>query len=81
MVFPMKKNKNPIKNLEKLANDVIKVIHLFNDLEIKDLKLGSKRFSLLNQLSNVLPVINELINQVELELDEQNFNVGMTTED
>jgi hypothetical protein len=77
----MTKNKNPIKNLEKLANDVIKVIHLFNDLKIKDLNLGQKRFALLNQLSNVLPVINELINHIELEDTTDVPNIGMTTED
>jgi hypothetical protein len=81
MVFHMTKNKNPIKNLEKLANDVIKVIHLFNDLKIKDLNLGQKRFALLNQLSNVLPVINELINHIELEDTTDVPNIGMTTED
>lgn len=80
-VFPMKKNKNPIKDLEKLGNSVIKLIRSFNDLEIKDLNLGQKRFALLNQLSNVLPVINELINQIELEDTTDIPNIGMTKED
>ena len=53
MVYLMKKIKNPIKSLEKLGNDVIKVIRLFNDIEIKDLNEGKKRFDLLNQLSNI----------------------------
>lgn len=81
MVFHMTKNKNPIKDLEKLANSVIKVIRSFNDLEIKDLNAGQKRFALLNQLSNVLPVINELINQIELEDTTDIPNIGMTKED
>ena len=76
----MKKIKNPIKSLEKLGNDVIKVIRLFNDMEIKDLNEGKKRFDLLNQLSNILPVINELINHTELE-DTTDIKIGMTTED
>lgn len=76
----MKKIKNPIKSLEKLGNDVIKVIRLFNDIEIKDLNEGKKRFDLLNQLSNILPVINELINHTELE-DTTDIKIGMTTED
>ena len=80
-VFLMKKNKNPIKDLEKLGNSVIKLIRSFNDLEIKDLNLGQKRFALLNQLSNVLPVINELINQIELEDTTDIPNIGMTKED
>lgn len=77
----MKKIKNPIKSLEKLGNDVIKVIRLFNDIEIKDLNEGKKRFDLLNQLSNILPVINELINHTELEDTTDIQNIGMTTED
>lgn len=80
MVYLMKKIKNPIKSLEKLGNDVIKVIRLFNDIEIKDLNEGKKRFDLLNQLSNILPVINELINHTELE-DTTDIKIGMTTED
>lgn len=80
-VFHMTKNKNPIKDLEKLANSVIKVIRSFNDIEIKDLNLGQKRFALLNQLSNVLPVINELINHIELEDTTDIPNIGMTKED
>lgn len=82
MVYPMKKKKikNPIKHLEKLANKIIDVIHVLNDVEIKDLTLGSKRFALLNQLSNTLPVISELINQLELE-DITDIPIGMTTED
>jgi len=80
MVYLMKKIKNPIKSLEKLGNDVIKVIRLFNDMEIKDLNEGKKRFDLLNQLSNILPVINELINHTELE-DTTDIKIGMTTED
>lgn len=79
MVFHMTKNKNLTKDLEKLANSVIKVIRSLNDTEIKDLHSGAKRFSLLNQLANVLPVITELINH--LELDEKNISIGMTTED
>lgn len=81
MVYLMKKIKNPIKSLEKLGNDVIKVIRLFNDIEIKDLNEGKKRFDLLNQLSNILPVINELINHTELEDTTDIQNIGMTTED
>ena len=83
MVFLMTKTKikNPIKSLEKLGNDVIKLIRSFNDLEIKDLNLGQKRFALLNELSNVLPVINELINQIELEDTTDIPKIGMTTED
>jgi hypothetical protein len=76
----MKKIKNPIKSLEKLGKDVIKVIRLFNDMEIKDLNEGQKRFSLLNQLSNILPVINELINHTELE-DTTDIKIGLTTDD
>lgn len=75
------KIKNPIKSLEKLSNNVIKVIHLFNDMEIKDLNSGQKRFALLNQLSNVLPIINELINHTELEDTTDIQSLGMTTED
>lgn len=81
MEFHMKKNKNPIKTLEKLGNDVIKVIRLFNDIEIKDLNEGKKRFDLLNQLSNILPVINELINHTELEDTTDVPKIGMTTEE
>ena len=81
MVYLMKKIKNPIKSLEKLGNDVIKVIRLFNDIEIKDLNEGKKRFDLLNQLSNILPVINELINHTELEDTTDLQSIGMTTED
>lgn len=81
MVYLMKKIKNPIKSLEKLGNDVIKVIRLFNDIEIKDLNEGKKRFDLLNQLSNILPVINELINHTELEDTTDIQSIGMTTED
>ena len=81
MVYLMKKIKNPIKSLEKLANDIIKVIRLFNDMEIKDLTSGQKRFELLNQLANVLSVINELINQVELEDTTDIPSIGMTTDD
>ena len=77
----MKKIKNPIKSLEKLGNDVIKVIRLFNDIEIKALNEGKKRFDLLNQLSNILPVINELINHTELEDTTDIQSIGMTTED
>ncbi len=80
MVFLMK-NKNPIKSLEKLANDVIKVIRSLNDIEIKDLNSSQKRFALLNQLANVLPVISELINQIELEDTTDVPNIGMTKED
>lgn len=81
MVYLMKKIKNPIKSLEKLGNDVIKVIRLFNDIEVKDLNEGKKRFDLLNQLSNILPVINELINHTELEDTTDIQSIGMTTED
>jgi len=81
MVYLMKKIKNPIKSLEKLANDIIKVIRLFNDMEIKDLTSGQKRFELLNQLANVLSVINELINQIELEDTTDIPSIGMTTDD
>ena len=82
MVYPMKKKKikNPIKHLEKLGNNIIDIIHVLNDLKIKDLTLGQKRFALLNQLSNTLPVISELINQLELE-DIRDIPIGMTTED
>jgi len=83
MVYPMKtrKIKNPIKHLEKLANNIIDVIYVLNDVKIKDLTLGSKRFALLNQLSNTLPVISELINQLELEDITDIPNIGMTKED
>jgi hypothetical protein len=77
----MTKNKNPVKDLEKLANSVIKVIRSLNDIEIKDLNAGQKRFALLNQLANVLPVISELINQIELEDITDVPNIGMTKED
>jgi len=77
----MTKNKNPIKDLEKLANSVIKVIRSLNDIEIKDLNSSQKRFALLNQLANVLPVISELINQIELEDTTDVPNIGMTKED
>ena len=68
-----------IKRLETLSKNIIKIIREFNDIPMENLSILSKRLGLLKELSNALPVINELINQ--LELDEQNFNVGMTTED
>jgi hypothetical protein len=67
------------KRLETLSKNIIKIIHEFNDIPTQDLTILSKRLGLLKELSNALPVINELINQ--LELDEQNFSVGMTTEE
>ena len=67
------------KRLETLSKNIIKIIREFNDIPTENLSVLSKRLSLLKELSNALPVINELINQ--LELDEQNFSVGMTTED
>jgi hypothetical protein len=67
------------KRLETLSKNIIKIIREFNDIPTQDLTILSKRLGLLKELSNALPVINELINQ--LELDEQNFSVGMTTED
>ena len=76
MVFLMTKT---IKRLETLSKNIIKIIREFNDIPMENLSILSKRLGLLKELSNALPVINELINQ--LELDEQNFNVGMTTED
>lgn len=77
----MTKTKNPIKHLGKLSDNVVKVIRLLNDIQIKDLNAGVKRFSLLNQLANVLPVINQLINQIELEDTTDIPNLGMTSED
>ena len=68
-----------IKRLETLSKNIIKIIREFNDIPMEDLSILSKRLGLLKELSNALPIINELINQ--LELDEQNFSVGMTTED
>ena len=76
MVFLMTKT---IKRLETLSKNIIKIIREFNNIPMEDLSIFSKRLGLLKKLSNALPVINELINQ--LELDEQNFSVGMTTED
>lgn len=76
MVFLMTKT---TKRLETLSKNIIKIIHEFNDIPTQDLTILSKRLGLLKELSNALPVINELINQ--LELDEQNFSVGMTTEE
>ena len=76
MVFLMTKT---IKRLETLSKNIIKIIREFNDIPMEDLSILSKRLGLLKELSNALPIINELINQ--LELDEQNFSVGMTTED
>jgi|688.fasta_scaffold70111_12 hypothetical protein len=67
------------KRLETLSKNIIKIIREFNDIPTENLSILSKRLGLLKELSNALPVINELINQ--LELDEQNFSVGMTTED
>lgn len=77
----MTKTKNPVKHLGKLSDNVVKVIRLLNDIQIKDLNAGVKRFSLLNQLANVLPVINQLINQIELEDTTDIPNLGMTSED
>jgi hypothetical protein len=76
-----KKIKNPIKHLEKLANSIINIIHELNDMQMKDLNLGAKRFALLNQLSNVLPIISELVNHLEVEILKDLPNIGMTTED
>ncbi len=76
MVFLMTKT---TKRLETLSKNIIKIIREFNDIPTENLSILSKRLGLLKELSNALPVINELINQ--LELDEQNFSVGMTTED
>jgi hypothetical protein len=67
------------KRLETLSKNIIKIIREFNDIPTENLSILSKRLGLLKELSNALPVINELINQ--LELDEQNFSIGMTTED
>ena len=76
MVFLMKNN---VKQLETLSKNIIKIIREFNNIPMEDLSIFSKRLGLLKELSNALPVINELINQVEL--DEQDINIGMTTED
>jgi hypothetical protein len=67
------------KHLETLSKNIIKIIREFNDIPTENLSILSKRLGLLKELSNALPVINELINQ--LELDEQDFSIGMTTED
>jgi hypothetical protein len=67
------------KRLETLSKNIIKIIREFNDIPTEDLTILSKRLGLLKELSNALPVINELINQ--LELNEQAFSIGMTTED
>jgi len=76
-----KKIKNPIKRLEKLADDIVDVIHILNDIKIKNLNLGSKRFALLNQLSHSLRVIAELVNHLEVEIINEIPDIGMTTED
>lgn len=90
MVLQKKKLKNGMvfhmttsKKLLKLHNDIIKVIHAVNDSPSIDLKVLSRRMDLLKQLSNALPVISELINQVNTEeqIDLDNFKVGMTSSD
>jgi len=68
-----------IKRLKDLHKNIIKVIHELNDMPTKDLNILSRRFQLLKELSTVLPAISELLNQVQL--DEQDFSIGMTTED
>jgi hypothetical protein len=68
-----------IKRLNNLHKNIIKVIHELNDMPTKDLNILSRRFQLLKELSTVLPAISELLNQVQL--DEQDFSIGMTTED
>jgi len=65
------------KHLETLSKNIIKIIREFNDIPTKNLSILSKRISLLKELSNALPVINELINQLELE-DNSNIKIGMS---
>lgn len=78
MVFHMK---TTIKRLEKLARDVIKIVHEVNDIYTNDLNLLSRRLTLLKELTNTLPAISELINQIQLEDQKDNIGVGMTTDD
>ncbi len=65
------------KRLETLSKNIIKIIREFNDIPTENLSILSKRLSLLKELSNALPVINELINQLEFE-DNSNIKIGMS---
>lgn len=69
------------KRLNDLHKNIIKVIHELNDMPTKDLNILSRRYTLLKELSTVLPTIAELLNQVNLEDNEDNISIGMTSND
>lgn len=56
-----------IKQLNDIHEIILKVIYNVGNLNTKDLNVLEKRLSLLKQLSDVLPTIAELINQLQGE--------------